>query len=167
MSPTRRYRFRPVRRDDRDLLMRWQRADHVRRWWGTGDPLSDQDLADTRVARWIVSQDDRPFAYMQDYDVHGWADHHFAHLPAGSRGIDQYIGVADMLGAGHGPGFMNQHLHTLFAKGAPVIATDPHPENARAIAAYRKCGFAPAGPPQDTPWGRILPMTTQREPDTS
>ncbi|WWR55751.1 hypothetical protein RV999_26300 (plasmid) [Sinorhizobium meliloti] len=39
---------------------------------------------------------------MQDYTVHGWDDHHFAHLAKGSRGIDQYIGDPEMVGVGHG-----------------------------------------------------------------
>lgn len=102
--------------------------------------------------------DGRPFAYMQDYNVHGWDDHHFAHLPEGARGIDQYIGDAEMLGVGHGTAFIRARLRMLFEAGAPVIATDPHPDNARAIAAYKKAGFETAGPAQDTQWGRILPM---------
>ncbi|XWR09917.1 hypothetical protein RWE88_15445 [Sinorhizobium meliloti] len=39
---------------------------------------------------------------MQAYTVHGWDDHHFAHLAKGSQGIDQYIGHPEMVGVGHG-----------------------------------------------------------------
>ena len=94
--------------------------------------------------------------------MHGWDDHHFAALPKGARGIDQYIGDPDMIGAGHGTGFIGARMQILFDAGAPVIATDPHPENARAIAVYRKLGFAPVGPPQETQWGLILPMVARR-----
>ncbi len=100
---------------------------------------------------------------MQDYTVHGWDDHHFAHLPKGSRGIDQFIGAPDMMGLGHGSAFISARLQALFAAGAPVIATDPHPDNARAIAAYRKLGFKSLGPPMDTQWGRILPLVTMAD----
>ncbi len=152
------YRFRKATLADLDLLMAWQSTPHVGEWWESDAPYDAEDLSDTRVARWIVSIDERPFAFMQDYAVHGWEDHHFGHLPRGSRGIDQYIGDPAMTGLGHGTAFIGARMHTLFGEGAPVIATDPHPENARAIAVYRKLGFVPSGPVQETQWGVILPM---------
>jgi aminoglycoside 6'-N-acetyltransferase len=39
-----------------------------------------------------------------------------------------------------------------------VVATDPHPDNARAIAACEKAGFRIAGNPVQSEWGLILPM---------
>lgn len=98
---------------------------------------------------------------MQDYSVHGWEEHHFAHLPLGSRGIDQYIGDPAMIGCGHGTGFLRQRMHELFAGGVCVIATDPHPGNARAIAVYKKLGFQVVGSPIETEWGVILPMESR------
>jgi aminoglycoside 6'-N-acetyltransferase len=148
--------------DDVDLLMKWQSMPHVREWWGDDEPYDDAELADPRVARWIVSYRGQPFAFMQDYTVHGWEDHHFAKLPKGSRGIDQYIGIAEMTGRGHGPAFIGARMQALFAQGAPVIATDPHPDNKRAIAVYKRLGFDPFGPAQETQWGLILPMMARR-----
>ncbi|MGR3502768.1 GNAT family N-acetyltransferase [Pseudaestuariivita sp.] len=153
-----RYTFRAMTADDVPMLRTWLATPHVARWWDGEPPPTEADRQDPRVARWIVSLGGHPFAYMQDYTVHGWPDHHFAHLPKGSRGIDQYIGDAALLGQGHGPAFVAQRVAALVAGGAPAVATDPHPDNARAIAAYRKAGFAPEGPPQETPWGLILPM---------
>ncbi|MEM8788057.1 MAG: GNAT family N-acetyltransferase [Pseudomonadota bacterium] len=161
------YVFRPATAADHDLLCEWQARPHVRAWWDAPEPDAAAPLPDPRVVRWIVEIADRPFAYMQDYTVHGWADHPFFHLPTGARGIDQFIGEADMVGKGHGPGFITARLMTLFADGAPVVATDPHPDNARAIAAYRKAGFRQIGPPRDTRWGRILPMTVTPSYDPS
>lgn len=155
------YDFRRVTRADHDMLAEWRKEQHVVEWWGTSEPHDDAALADARVARWIVSCAGRPFAYMQDYTVHGWPDHPFAHLPAGSRGIDQFIGPPDMLGRGHGTAFIAARIASLVSEGAPVIAVDPHPDNARAIASYRKAGFAVEGPARDTQWGRILPMIMQ------
>ncbi|MGX9354634.1 GNAT family N-acetyltransferase [Roseobacteraceae bacterium S113] len=152
------YSFDPVTSADLALIASWRAAPHVRAWWGDGEPLDTDALADARVARWLVRYHGQPFAYIQDYDVHGWPEHHFGHLPPGARGIDQYIGLAEMVGRGHGTGFIKAHVAALFATGAPAVGTDPDPDNAAAIAAYRKVGFAPAGPAQDTQWGRILPM---------
>lgn len=162
MVTTDRYSFRRVTLDDLDMLMGWQSNPHVREWWGSDEPYDEEDLADPRVARWIVSNAGRPFAFMQDYTVHGWEDHHFAFLPEGSRGIDQYIGDPEMVGVGHGSAFISARMQALFEEGAPVIATDPHPDNARAIAVYKKLGFAPSGPPQETQWGLVLPMLARK-----
>ena len=133
------------------------------RWWG---PPEDEDpadaLADPHVRAWIVTAAGRPFAYAQDYDPHAWDAHPFAHLPAGSRGIDQYIGEPDMLDRGHGTAFVRQQCAMLFGEGAPAIGTDPHPDNARAIRAYQKAGFAVAGGPVETLWGRALLMESWR-----
>jgi aminoglycoside 6'-N-acetyltransferase len=150
--------FRRVTMTDLPLLQRWQRMPHVASWWGDEEPFEEADLTDSRIAMWVVSLDGLPFAYMQDYPVHAWEGHHFGYLPAAARGIDQYIGVPEMIGQGYGTGFMRQRLAALFAAGTPVVATDPHPDNRRAIAAYEKVGFRIAGPRQETEWGPIVPM---------
>ncbi|MEX0311501.1 MAG: GNAT family N-acetyltransferase [Tateyamaria sp.] len=147
---------------DADLLRTWQMRPHVQTWWGSFEPTTAEEFADPRVARWIVSYESMPFAYMQDYTVHGWEDHHFFHLPRDARGIDQFIGLHDMIGRGLGPAFIAERVRTLFSEGAPAVATDPDPANAQAIAAYKKAGFHVSGAPQDTRWGRILPMVIWR-----
>ncbi len=162
MTVPNRYTFRKVTIADLDLLLEWQSRPHVSEWWDSVEPCEPAELQDPRVARWIVATADRPFAYIQDYTVHGWEDHHFFQLPKGSRGIDQLIGEPDMIDKGHGSAFISERLKTLFDEGVPIIATDPHPDNARAIAAYRKSGFREIGPPQNTPWGRVLPMKVSR-----
>lgn len=142
--------------------MTWQSHPHVSAWWDSDEPFDEEELSDPRVSRWIVSLEDRPFAYMQDYSVHSWDGHHFMHLPTGSRGIDQYIGEPNMIGKGHGTAFIATRIKQLFAAGTPVVATDPHPDNTRAISAYARLGFEVFGEPQDTQWGRILPMKVSR-----
>ncbi len=156
------YRFRPATLEDAALIFSWRHTAPVRAWWGDPEPLLAEDLADPRIAIHIVEHAGRPFAYLQDYDVHGWDGHHFAYLPPGARGIDQFIGVPEMLGQGHGTAFLRQRVADLFAAGAPAIGTDPHPDNARAIAAYRKVGFHIAGPAEETEWGRVVRMELWR-----
>ncbi len=67
-----------------------------------------------------------------------------------------------MIGIGHGSAFIRDRIQALFDGGAPVVATDPHPDNARAIAVYKKLGFEPSGPAEQTGWGLILPMLARR-----
>src|ERR1043165_8022901 len=112
------YRFRPPESADLALIARWRAMPHVIEWWGDPALEPEADKAgDPRIAMWIVEHDGRPFAFAQDYDVHGWDPHPFSHLPPRSRGIDQYIGEADMLDRGHGSAFVRQHVERLFAAG--------------------------------------------------
>lgn len=163
MSPATPYRFRPVREADLALLARWRAMPEVAAWWGPPGVEAVADaLADPRIFMWIVEHDGRPFAYAQDYAPHDWDDHPFAHLPRGSRGIDQYIGEPDMLDRGHGSAFVRAHCERLFAAGAPAVGTDPHPDNRRAIRACEKAGFRIASGPLDTRWGRAVLMENWR-----
>ncbi len=158
MKKAKSYTFQRATVADLEMLLKWQGRAHVREWWDSAEPDDAEDFADARVARWLVGVGGRPFAYMQDYTVHGWEEHHFFDLPQGSRGIDQFIGELDMIGKGHGPAFISQRVRSLFEEGAPAVATDPHPDNTRAIAAYKKAGFKVLRAAEDTPWGLILPM---------
>jgi aminoglycoside 6'-N-acetyltransferase len=132
-------------------------------FWGPpeGEPAAEA-LDDPRIAAWIVEHRGRAFAYAQDYSPHDWDPHPFAHLPPGSRGIDQYVGEPDMIGRGHGSAFVRLHCEHLFAGGAPAVGTDPHPDNKRAIRAYQKAGFAVTVGPVETRWGRALLMERWR-----
>jgi aminoglycoside 6'-N-acetyltransferase len=152
------YRFTPVTMADLPKLDTWRQLPHVAAWWDDEPLFDDDDLADPRIALWLVSREGRAFAYLQDYAVHGWPDHPFRHLPAGARGLDQFIGPADMLGHGHGIGMIAARVAALFASGVPAVAVDPHPDNARAIHVYRRVGFASIGPPAVSEWGAYLPM---------
>jgi aminoglycoside 6'-N-acetyltransferase len=163
MSP---YTFRPMTIDDQALVRRWLTTPDVDRWWGDPDEDDDgvpfeEELSDPNIALWIVSHWDQPFAYIQDYDPHAWANHHFASLPQRARGIDQFIGEPDMIGCGHGSAFIRAHVDQLFARGVPAVGTDPHPANGRAIRAYEKAGFV-RDIERDTEWGRALLMTRWR-----
>jgi aminoglycoside 6'-N-acetyltransferase len=157
------YRFRPVTPADLPLLRAWRSRPHVIQWWGPPEVEdAGEALADPNIAMWIVEHRGMPFAYAQDYDPHAWDPHPFAYFPPGARGIDQYIGEPEMLDRGHGSAFVRLHCERLFAAGAPAIGTDPHPDNARAIRAYEKAGFATASGPLDTRWGRAVLMERWR-----
>ena len=157
------YQLRRVTASDLPLLRRWRHMAHVIEWWGSPEVEPEEDkLADRRIAMWLVELAGRPFAFAQDYDPHAWSPHPFSHLPPGARGIDQYIGEPQMLGCGHGAAFVREHCNRLFAADAPVIGTDPHPANTRAIRAYQKAGFSVASEPQETRWGRAILMERWR-----
>lgn len=129
------------------------------RWWGEPDkePVTE-NLADPRLTLSVASLDGRPFAFIQDYRVADWPPHHFDDLPVGSRGLDLYIGEADLLGAGHGSRLLRQHVDSLFAAGVPAAGIDPHPDNVRAQRAFAKAELVASGEAVETRWGRAILM---------
>lgn len=150
------YLIRPALMADRPLLARWRAMPQVIRWWGDPDEDDDTDeVPDLRISKWVAELDRRPFAFIQDYAVAAWSPHHFDYLPAGSRGMDIFIGEADLLGLGHGSGLVNQHVSGLFERGAAAVGIDPHPDNVAARRAFEKAGFEFRRGPLDTPWGRV------------
>lgn len=152
------YIFRPTSVSDLNLLNKWLEEPHVAEWWDASTPFTSDKLDRSYVTMRMVEADKLPFALIQDYDVHAQDEHHFGHLQNGARGMDQFIGEPAMLGRGHGSAFIKKRMTELFATGVPVLAVDPHPDNARAIAFYLQIGFHISGQPRETEWGPILPM---------
>ena len=153
------YLIRQLTEADLNVVARWRAQPHVARWWGDPSVESEAEKLDNPlISLSLVEHAGRPFALIQDYAVHDWSPHHFDYLPPGARGMDVFIGETDMLGAGHGPAFIRQHVDQLFAAGVPAMGIDPHPDNTAARQAYEKAGFAEAGGPLQTRWGYALLM---------
>ena len=138
------YLFRPMAADDMPLVQRWLTEPHVAEWWHDPETLEfvGGDLDHPDLAQFIVSLKGRPFAYLQCYRIGDWHAS-FGPQPEGTRGLDQFIGEADMLGRGHGSAFVRAFIDQLFLGGVPRIVIDPRPDNPRAIRAYEKAGFVP------------------------
>jgi aminoglycoside 6'-N-acetyltransferase len=154
------YRFQPMTADDLPRVRRWLETAHVSEWWGDAPEqltLVTEDLDEPAMDQYIVVKDNRAFAYLQCYLHASWADNGLGVHPTGTRGIDQFIGEADMVGCGHGSAFIRVFTDNLLATGTPRVITDPDPANARAIRAYEKAGFHKQHE-VDTPDGRALLM---------
>ncbi len=70
-----------------------------------------------------------------------WSDNGLGAQPNGTRGIDQFIGEADMIGCGHGSALIRGFIDRLLTPGTPRVVTDPAPTNVRAVRAYEKASF--------------------------
>jgi aminoglycoside 6'-N-acetyltransferase len=154
------YEFRPMTPDDLPLLKRWLAAPHVVQWWGNTPEqfeLVRGDLEVEAMDQYVVTTNDRPFGYLQCYDPMVWPDNGLGAHPAGTRGIDQFIGEPDLLERGHGSAFIRIFIERLLKAGSPRVITDPDPNNHRAIRAYEKAGFR-RDRIVDTPDGRALLM---------
>jgi aminoglycoside 6'-N-acetyltransferase len=88
----------------------------------------------------VFSTAGSPFAYLQCYDLTAWNSGFGSH-PAGTRGIDLFIGEPGMIERGHGPALIRCFVDDRLQKGAPRIVTDADPANRRAVRAYEKAGF--------------------------
>jgi aminoglycoside 6'-N-acetyltransferase len=141
MAPA--YAFHPMTPDHLPMIGRWLQTSEVARWWGQPDQqyaLVSGDLDHPDMDQFIVAAGDLPFGYIQCYALRAW-NQGFGPQPEAARGIDQFIGEPDMIGRGHGSGFIRQFADGLLASGIPRIVTDPDPANARAVRAYAKAGF--------------------------
>jgi aminoglycoside 6'-N-acetyltransferase len=138
------YDFRPLEAGDLPMVGRWLREPAVMRWWGDPDEqaaLVAEDLAEPRMAQWIVSLDGTAFAYGQDYALASWPQPHLDRLPRETRMIDTFVGRPDVLGRGHGRAYLRLRARSLLAAGAPVVAIDPMADNHVARRAYGAAGF--------------------------
>jgi len=151
------YVFRPMTSGDLAMVRRWLETPEVVRWWGQPDEqyqLVSGDLDHPDMDQFIIGLDGHPFGYIQCYALSTWNTGLGAHPPK-TRGIDQFIGISDMIGRGHGSGFIRKFVDDLLKSGTPRVVTDPDPDNGRAIRAYTKVGFqserivdTPDGPAQ-------------------
>ena len=141
MAP--KYIFRPMTAADLPPIRRWLALPHVREWWG--DPqeqytLVSGDLDEPAMDQFVVSFAGNPFGYLQCYDLTAW-NSGFGQQPPGTRGIDLFIGEADMIERGHGSALIRAFADGRLRQGAPRMVTDPDPGNLRAVRAYEKAGF--------------------------
>jgi aminoglycoside 6'-N-acetyltransferase len=154
------YRIRPMLASDLALIRGWLAKPHVAQWWGDASEqfiLVSEDLEHSTLEQYIVVTDARPFAYLQCYRQSEWPENGLGLHPAGTRGIDQFIGEPDMVGRGHGSAFIRTFVEGLLLAGTPRVLTDPAPGNARAIRAYENAGFRRCREVA-TPDGRALLM---------
>ncbi len=153
------YIFRPMSSGDLPMIRRWLETPEVVRWWGQPAEqyaLVSGDLDHPDMDQFIVALDEHPFGYIQCYALSTW-NQGFGTQPPATRGIDQFIGVSDMIGRGHGSGFIRQFVERALVSGVPRVVTDPDPDNCRAIRAYAKAGFQ-SERVVDTPDGPALLM---------
>jgi aminoglycoside 6'-N-acetyltransferase len=152
------YVFRPMTSADLPLVRRWLDQPHVAEWWHDTDTFEfvSGDLDHPDMAQFIVTLDDKPLGYLQCYRMSDWHSG-FGPQPAGTRGIDLFIGEADLVVRGHGSAFIRAFIEGLLKSGVPRVVIDPSPANLRAIRAYEKAGFRRERE-VDTPDGRALLM---------
>lgn len=161
------------------MLHRWLSEPHVTRFWEPATTLeavyedylprlSTDDVlpldAPAGVVQYIVSESNVPFAFLQCYRVmaHQAEGYWLNETDPYAVGIDQFIGLPHYVDRGKGTRMLTSFIDKAFTDPRVTsIQTDPHPDNARAIAAYRKAGFRDVGR-VETPDGPALLMRIRR-----
>ena len=82
-------------------------------WWG--DPteqyaLVSGDLDQPEMDQFIVAIGEHPFGYLQCYAAQHLEPGFRCATVQATRGIDLFIGEPDMIGRGHGSGFIRQFV---------------------------------------------------------
>jgi AacA4 family aminoglycoside N(6')-acetyltransferase len=136
---------------DLPMLHDWLNRPHIVEWWGGERPSLKEVyehylprvLAQENVIPYIGLVDHIPFAYAQSYVAMGSGDGWWEEeTDPGVRGIDQSIGIPELLSKGLGTQLVKTLVNTLFADPLVTkIQTDPSPKNTRAIRCYEKAGF--------------------------
>jgi aminoglycoside 6'-N-acetyltransferase len=159
------YEFRRASAGDLELIGGWLRQRHVAKWWRNGDEQLAQiraHIAGDGTESYVVAIDGRPFGYVQCYATAASPIAVVRSQPAGSRGIDLFIGEPGYLRNGHGHLMLRRFAERLHCEGAPRLVADPDPRNIDAIGCFGRAGFTPAGI-YAAAGGKVLLMTRDRD----
>ena len=141
--------FRPVTRDDYEMLLRWRNEPLAQRWWGS---MSKEQMeaeygrhidGDETTQFFIAAEDGRDFGMIERYLI---ADHpdwdRQVQVPA-AAGLDYLIGESDLIGRGLGPRMIDAAVDEIFATFPRVdsVAVGVLIENRRSWRALEKAGF--------------------------
>lgn len=161
LTPFDGFDLRVVTEADLPLLTRWHADPQVYEWW-EGRPLSEERVRaeyvdnDEPVTCCLVHLHGRPIGYLQfyRYEVAEWRAAVGLEEREDAWGIDLFLAEDSNRGRGLGTRLLAGTLARLSEeRGASLVLIDPHLDNPRAIACYRKAGFVPR---------RVLPAHEER-----
>ena len=130
-----------------ELVDRWLRKEYIKKWLGSAEDWLTEIRNETGefdyIHHFIVLFDDKPIGFCQYYacekTVKGYP---WEHEPAGTFGIDYFIGEETYLKKGFGNMLIKALVNQIMShEQARRIIADPVPENQVSIAVLEKNGF--------------------------
>jgi aminoglycoside 6'-N-acetyltransferase len=138
------YEFRRATEADLPMIERWLGERHVAKWWGK----ARQELAEiaghiggSDAEPYVVSHGGQPIGYLQTYPAE--ADTDVPPQPAGTLGVDFFIGETAALGKGHGPAILKQLADQCLRAGIVRLIADPDGRNVSSVGCLGRAGFSP------------------------
>ncbi|APR98152.1 GNAT family N-acetyltransferase [Wolbachia endosymbiont of Folsomia candida] len=156
--------FEPLKEEHFQLLLRWLKTPHVKRWWDT-DINWTIELIEKRYGNYvkgfkrlvlatqvieksmhafIINFNKTAIGYIQFYNKHDFPPeqgYDASDLPDSCAAIDWYIGELDYVGKGIGSQALDIFLNEFVFKIFENVFVDSETANIGAIRVYEKVGF--------------------------
>ena len=135
--------FRPLT-NEIELVDRWLRKEYIKKWLGSAEDWLTEIRNETGefdyIHHFIVLLDDKPIGFCQYYVCEKTVKKYpWEHEPAGTFGIDYFIGEETYLKKGFGNMLIKALvIHIMSHEQARRIIADPVPENQVSIAVLEK-----------------------------
>ncbi|HEV2413106.1 MAG TPA: GNAT family N-acetyltransferase [Candidatus Saccharimonadales bacterium] len=143
--------FRPLKRDDFPLFIKWLAKPHVSRWWKEPATMEHVETkyapavdGHDKTAMFIVEDDDRPVGFIQSYWIDDYPEHAASVRVKAAIGVDLFIGEEDRIGKGFGPALLKAFITDVISSKYPDarrVVADPSVDNLASIRAFEKAGF--------------------------
>lgn len=137
-------KLRPATINDLDLLLYWDKKQHVI----DCDPDDDWnwEIELNRDPEWrdqlIAMLNEEPIGFIQIIDPHNEETHYWGDVGEGKRAIDIWIGEEEHLNKGYGTTMMQLAIERCFqSPDVESILIDPLKSNIKAHRFYEKLGF--------------------------
>src|SRR5688572_19251489 len=114
--------FKPLTTRDLRMVHAWIQRPHVAEWWHEPTTLADLErdytprtMTELSTHAYIAMLDGEPIGFIQSYVAmgsgEGWWEHE---TDPGTRGIDQFLADAELLGRGIGTMMVSAFVEQLF-----------------------------------------------------
>jgi aminoglycoside 6'-N-acetyltransferase len=144
--------LRALRQDDAAFLDRMLRELEIAKWFNADSAELVALIDEPTVSPFLILADGTEVGYAQVYWANGDAFWRDLGMPRETMGFDLSLS-AGLRNKGLGPRVIRALTARAFDMDGVVQAIiDPHPDNARAVRAYGKCGFL-FGAPQPGYYG--------------
>jgi aminoglycoside 6'-N-acetyltransferase len=157
--------LRALVREDEDVLDALLTEPDVQEWFEADGGELVALIDEASVSPFLIRLNGLAIGYAQVYHANADAFWRDLGMPSETMGFDLSLGGAANRGQGIGPKVIRALMARVFyMQGVVQVIIDPHPENARAILAYSKCGFLFA-PPQPGYYGEPMVLGVVRRED--
>lgn len=145
--------FKKFTEEDVPLYYEWAEKPHVKNVWFLEGYQPKEYILQKIIGNgieypFVILIDDKPIGHIQYWDIYARDQiekdkkDYFTGEPAGTYGIDIFIGEDEYLGKGYGTKALLLFTKFLFEQyDAKKIVIDPSADNKQAIRSYEKAGF--------------------------